>query len=204
MEERTGTGITPERTGLSDLESQDKSVGGADRPESDVGGYGGSSGYAAASGSSYVGGSSPSVTSTPDSSQGSGTVAPASDGSDRSFSSGSSMGTAKEHVERVRGLASDRIHRTLEGRKSHLASELDNVASVFEDVGRTLEERGRGGQKKVVDSAVSFTRRASRMLRDRSSDEILDTVRSELRDRPAALFAGALALGFLGVRFLKD
>lgn len=197
MEERTGTGITPERSGLSELEKrQDQGMRAGERPAGEAGGTGATESSVGAAG-----------TGAQDSSLGSGTVTPGRGSQEEGEGTGK-LGAlqerGREHAERIRGLASGRIRRSLDGRKSYFASELDSFAGLFEDVSRTLEERGRGDQKKIADSAASVTRRASRLLRERSTDEIIDNVRSGLKERPAVVFAGALALGFLGVRFLRD
>jgi hypothetical protein len=194
MNERTGTGITPERTGLSELEKRQDE--GSSYGSSEAGGLG-SSGYEGSSAEMP-----PSDTS--GSSFGSGTVVPEGGSEGYRSSSSSESESAGEHLQRVRSMASGRISRTLESRKSFLASELESFAGIFDDVGRTLEERGRGSQKKVADAAAKWTRDVSRNLRDRSSGELIESVRGELKNRPAVVFAGALALGFLGARFLRD
>ena len=101
-------------------------------------------------------------------------------------------------------MAKERAVKKAESRKSHLASELDNFAGTLEEVSRTLESRGDETQKKLVDRGAKLVRQASRQLRERSTEEILDAAERELKRRPGIAMAGAFALGFLGLRMLRS
>jgi hypothetical protein len=110
----------------------------------------------------------------------------------------------KEKARRLGAMAKERAVKKAESRKSHLASELDNFAGTLEEVSRTLESRGDETQKKLVDRGAKLVRQASRQLRERSTEEILDAAERELKRRPGIAMAGAFALGFLGLRMLRS
>jgi hypothetical protein len=114
---------------------------------------------------------------------------------------------ASQHAgqaKKVGGVAKDKAFKSIEGRKSYFASELDNFAGTLEEVSRTLENRGNGSQQQLVDKGARYVRQASQMLRDRSTEELFDQAQTQLRERPTVAIAGALALGFLGVRLLRS
>jgi len=114
---------------------------------------------------------------------------------------------ASEHAgqaKKVGGVARDRAFKAIESKKGQFASELDNFAGTLDEVSRTLENRGNQPQKQLVDKGARYVRQASRMLRDRSTEDLLDTAQSQIRERPGLAVAGALALGFLGVRMLRS
>ncbi len=107
-------------------------------------------------------------------------------------------------VKKVGGVAKDKAFKSLEGRKGTFATELDNFANTLEEVSRTLQNRGNGSQQQLVDKGARYVRQASQMLRERSTEELIDQAQTQLRERPGVAVAGALALGFLGIRLLRS
>lgn len=114
------------------------------------------------------------------------------------------FGAQKEKARKLGGMARERAVKTADSRKSHIAAEIESFTGTLEDLSRTLQERGNDPQKRIVDAGCRGLRSASKMLRDNSTEQLLDRAQSELRERPALVAAGALALGFLGVRLLKS
>jgi len=110
----------------------------------------------------------------------------------------------REQARRLGGMARERLVKKAESRKTHLAAELDNFAGTLEEVSRTLENRGDEAQKKIVDRGARLVRKASRQLRDRSTEELFDVAQQQLKRRPELAMAGAFALGFLGLRLLRS
>lgn len=111
---------------------------------------------------------------------------------------------SRERARKVSGMAKGRFIKMADQRKSHLAAELESFAGTLDDLSRKLEDKGTDSQQKLTDGASQLVRRTSRMLRENSSEQLLDRAEGELRERPGIALAGAIALGFLGVRMLRS
>lgn len=114
---------------------------------------------------------------------------------------------ASEGAERARHfgeLARERLMKTANQRKGHLAAELESFAGTLDEMARTLEDRGNEPQHKIAQGASQWVRRASKTLRENSAEELVDQAEDQLRARPALAVVGGLALGFLGVRMLRS
>jgi hypothetical protein len=52
--------------------------------------------------------------------------------------------------------------------------------------------------------AARYVRRAGDLLDEKSADELIAKVRSEVRERPGLVLLGMAAVGFFGARLLKE
>lgn len=114
---------------------------------------------------------------------------------EESIGLGSSPATeGVEQAKRIGRSARDRVLSTVDGGKERLVAQLE-------------EWLGKADALKNIGPAEGFVTRANdivQSLKTRSTSEILDDVQAEARRRPAAFMLGALAVGFIAARALKD
>lgn len=110
----------------------------------------------------------------------------------------------KESARRIGSAVRSRAIRQADSRKALLASELENFAGTVDDVGRQLADRGRDSQQRYATQAADLMRKASRGLRQQSSEELWARAEDEMRARPGVMLGAFFALGFLGARLLRD
>jgi hypothetical protein len=96
--------------------------------------------------------------------------------------------------ERTSG-ARQKLISMMDERKGSICQGLDHFASSLENMG--------GPQRQLSSTAADYVRRARSMLTNHSSEELVNIGFEQLRARPAAVIAGAFALGFLGARMLR-
>ena len=104
---------------------------------------------------------------------------------------------AKAGAEQVKDLgqsARERARREIDARREGIAGEVEKLASALEKQGSESEVAG-----PVIDLAASAARRLSSTLRQRSAEDLLQSVTRS----PVAMLAGSVALGFLAVRLFK-
>ncbi len=101
--------------------------------------------------------------------------------------------------------------RTTEQARSQLASQKHNasqrmvpIQTALRETAQQLRRQGQGPVAGYADQASDQVERFSGYLRETSVEEITDEVRGFARRRPALFVGGAVALGFLGTRFLKS
>jgi ElaB/YqjD/DUF883 family membrane-anchored ribosome-binding protein len=87
-------------------------------------------------------------------------------------------------------------------RKGDVAQSVSDFASSLRESTSTFEDRP--NIKAVVDSAAEGLDHLADSIRDRSYGEIFTDVEDIMRQRPAAVVAVSVALGFLAARFIKS
>lgn len=104
---------------------------------------------------------------------------------------------ATHMVEQARDLAESKVEK----RTERGARELDEVARALK---RTSQQLGDNFVGPYVEKAADQLGRASRFLRTADVHEMTQTTERFARKEPLFFLGGALALGFLGARFLKS
>ena len=93
---------------------------------------------------------------------------------------------------------------TLNEKKDAAADGVDGVAGALRDAARRNDGNGeRNAFANLSGSAADGLDRLSSTLRNKDVGTMLRDVESFAREQPVAFFGLALAVGFLGVRFIK-
>jgi hypothetical protein len=114
--------------------------------------------------------------------------------------SGGLVDEGKRHLSDLGGAAKGRVMQRADQRKSQLARELASFSE------RLKQQGGEGGSSNVsglVTRAAGYAERASQMLEQRSTDELLQNARAQLRERPAIILGALFVAGFVTARILR-
>jgi hypothetical protein len=95
------------------------------------------------------------------------------------------------------------LHTQANAQLNNASQGLDQFAQVVRDFGQDLRQRNQGNIAQLTDRAANQIEHVSDYLQ-RDINEIVDDVSDFARRQPAVVLIGALALGFLGARFLKS
>jgi hypothetical protein len=112
-------------------------------------------------------------------------------------------GQAQEKAQQAAGQAQDKMREQLDQRSTQLAEQVNAQASDLRSVSAALRDQGKSRPAEAVDRLASYAEQAGSYLRDKDSDAMLGDAEDFGRRKPAAVAAGALALGFVASRFLK-
>ncbi len=139
------------------------------------------------------------------SSEGAGVVAPAGQGLEPLHEK------AGQVVDQVQDKAGQLVHGAkqqatsrLAGQKDQAADTLYTVAHVLRQAGQQLREQDQPPIATLADRTAQQAERGSGYLRGRDVPGLLDDTEQLGRTHPVLFASGALALGLLGVRFLKS
>jgi hypothetical protein len=84
-------------------------------------------------------------------------------------------------------------------------SQIDSIADAFDEVARTLTEKGGiPGADRILTQCASYVRGFGHDIQNRSSEQLLSDFRRQVQSRPLPILLGCLALGFLGARMLRE
>ena len=112
-------------------------------------------------------------------------------------------GQAQEKAQAAAGQAQAKVREQLDQRSSQLGERADQQASDLRSVGEALRNQGKDRPAQAVDRLAGYAEQASSYLRDTDADSMLSDAEDLGRRKPAAVAAGALALGLIASRFLK-
>ena len=112
-------------------------------------------------------------------------------------------GQAQEKVQAAAGQAQAKIREQLDQRSSQLAEQAQQQASDLKSVSAALRDQGKDRPAQMVDRLAGYAQQAGTYLRDTDADSMLSDAEDLGRRKPAAVAAGALALGLVASRFLK-
>jgi hypothetical protein len=84
------------------------------------------------------------------------------------------------------------------------AEGLESVAGAVNVVGERLRENHLGELSQYTDLATEQIEKAAAWLRTTTPEEIAHDIEDYAKKQPAVFVAGALALGLIGVRFLRS
>ncbi len=112
-------------------------------------------------------------------------------------------GEAQEKAQQAAGLAQDKLREQLDRRSTQLAEQARQQGSDLRAVSEALRDQGKDGPAQLTNRLAEYAERAGRYLRDKDADAMLGDAEDFGRQKPTAVAAGALALGFAASRFLK-
>ena len=112
-------------------------------------------------------------------------------------------GQAQEQVQAVAGKTQAKLREQLDQRSSQLAEKAHQQASDLRSVSEALRDQGKDRPAQAVDRLAGYAEQAGSYLRDTEADSMLSDAEDFGRRKPAAVAAGALALGLVASRFLK-
>ncbi|MDQ3363117.1 MAG: hypothetical protein M3534_15925 [Actinomycetota bacterium] len=111
---------------------------------------------------------------------------------------------ARQQAGELANRGGEQVKSQLETQKHQAAQSITPVQMALRETAQQLRKQGQGPVAQYADSASEQAERFSGYLRETSVDEITDEVRGFARSRPALFLGSAVALGFLGTRFLKS
>jgi len=118
-------------------------------------------------------------------------------------SEGSAAQQAKETAQQAAGQAKGRLRDQVDQRSSAAGERVSGVAQDVRSVGAELRRQGKDQPAKLADQAAQRAERLGGYLTGADGDTILHDLEDFGRQRPWAVIAGGLALGFAASRFLK-
>jgi hypothetical protein len=112
-------------------------------------------------------------------------------------------GQAQEKTQQAAGQAQAKVREQLDQRSVQLAGQVDQQASDLRSVSEALRDQGKDRPAQIADRLARYAEQAGSYLRENDADAMLSDAEEFGRQKPAAVAAGALALGFAASRFLK-
>jgi DNA-directed RNA polymerase subunit RPC12/RpoP len=110
----------------------------------------------------------------------------------------------QEKAGEVAGQVREQAATRLSSQKDQAAGRLWTVAWAFRSVGDNLREQDEPQIAQITDKVAEQVERATSYLGHRDINQIANDVQRFARRQPALFLGGAMALGFLGARFLKS
>ncbi|MDQ3265647.1 MAG: hypothetical protein M3Y59_18645 [Myxococcota bacterium] len=121
---------------------------------------------------------------------------------------GESPGTVASAKEKVREKASEAKAKVAQSARAQVDQRKGEVADRLEGLPGQLQEKVAGKAEEFIGQFASmadeYVNKATHLLREKDSDELLRMAKQEFRSRPLAVAAGFFALGFVGARLLRS
>lgn len=124
-------------------------------------------------------------------------------GADARSKAQDAAGQAQEKAQAAAGQAQARAREQLDQRSSQLGEQAHQQASDLRSVGAALRDQGKDRPAQAVDRLAVYAEQAGTYLRDTDAGSMLSDAEDFGRRKPAAVAAGAFALGLVASRFLK-
>jgi ElaB/YqjD/DUF883 family membrane-anchored ribosome-binding protein len=112
-------------------------------------------------------------------------------------------GQAKEQAQQAAGQAKSQVRTQVDQRSTQAGEQVTSTASDVREVANTLREQGKDKPAQLAEQAADRVERVGSYLTNSDADRILNDVEDFARQRPWAVIAGGVALGFAASRFLK-
>lgn len=109
----------------------------------------------------------------------------------------------QEKAQQAAGHAQDKMREQLDQRSTQLGEQVHEQASDLRSVSAALRDRGKDKPAQAVDRLAGYAEQIGRYLRHKDADAMLGDAEDFGRQKPAAVAAGAVVLGFAASRFLK-
>jgi hypothetical protein len=110
---------------------------------------------------------------------------------------------AQETAQQAAGQAKGRIREQVDQRSTEAGGRVSGMAEDVRSVGEELRRQGKDQPAKLADQAAERAERLGDYLTRSDGDTILRDLEDFGRQRPWAVIAGGVALGFAASRFLK-
>jgi hypothetical protein len=121
---------------------------------------------------------------------------------------GGFVDAAKEKIQRLASQARETAGEQVESRfstgKTRATQTLGTVAQTLKSSSQQLRDQQESGMGKYADQAANKIEELSRYLENASLNDVAGRIENFARREPALFIGGAVALGFLGARFLKS
>jgi hypothetical protein len=114
------------------------------------------------------------------------------------------MDQAEQTAGRMVGQAKEQASSRLASQKDHVAGSAGAVAQAIRQTGRELRDQDQAAIGRYADTAADQVERFAGYLRDRDISDLVDDLEGFARRQPGLFLGGAVALGFLGTRFLMS
>jgi uncharacterized phage infection (PIP) family protein YhgE len=111
---------------------------------------------------------------------------------------------AQGAVEQVAAQAKTQATSQLESQKDRAVDTLVTVAQALRQTGQQLQQQEQGAVGGYVDQAAERVERMTNYLRSHEVPDLIAETENFARRQPGLFVTGALALGFLGARFLMS
>jgi hypothetical protein len=112
-------------------------------------------------------------------------------------------GRAQEQAQAVAGQAQDRVREQVDQRSTQAGEQLHGHASDLRSVSEALRDQGKDRPAQAVDRVAGYAEQAGSYLQDKDADSLLSDAEEFGRQKPAAVGAGAFAIGLVAARLLK-
>ncbi len=111
---------------------------------------------------------------------------------------------ARQQAGELATRGGEQVKSQLANQKHEAAQRLTPIQTALRETAQQLRKQGQGPVAEYADKASDGVERTAGYLRETDVDEMVNEARGFARNRPALFLGGALALGFLGARFLKS
>jgi len=115
-----------------------------------------------------------------------------------------SLGDVQQQASKLMSTAREQAVGQVASQKAQLASTLGVLAGALQQAGQQVREQEDGPVADYVDAAAGQIAQLSTMLEEQDFPQLLQTVKQIGQRQPGLFLAGAIALGFAGVRFMKS
>jgi len=117
---------------------------------------------------------------------------------------GEAVDQAKQTAGQVGAQAKQQATSQLESQKERTVDTLDTVAQALRQTGQHLSEGEQTAVGGYIEQAAERVEKLTDYLRTRDIPSLLAETQHFARRNPGLFFGGAVALGFIGARFLKS
>ena len=111
---------------------------------------------------------------------------------------------ARQQAGELANRGSEQVKSQLANQKHEASQRMTPIQTALRETAQQLRKQGQGSVGQYADQTADQVERFSGYLRETDVDEIMDEVRGFARRRPGLFLGSAVALGFLGTRFLKS
>jgi hypothetical protein len=115
-----------------------------------------------------------------------------------------SLGDVQQQASNMVSMAREQATGQISLQKTHLANSLSILAGALQQAGQQMREQEGGPVADYVDAAAEQVNKVSSILDEQDLPQLLQTVKQAGQRQPGLFLAAALALGFVGARFMKS
>ncbi|MDP9400226.1 MAG: hypothetical protein M3P39_04585, partial [Actinomycetota bacterium] len=112
-------------------------------------------------------------------------------------------GQAREQAQQAAGQAKSQVRTQVDQRSTQAGEQISSQAGDIRTVAESLREQGKDKPAQLAEQAASRIEGVGSYLTQSDADRILNDIEDFARQRPWAVIAGGIGLGFLASRFLK-
>ncbi len=127
---------------------------------------------------------------------------------DEAVHSGNMLDDARQKIQELASeahtTATEQVETRLASGMKGAAGTLGSVAESLRTSGQQLREKDQSGVSRYADRAADKIEELSHFLESADAGDVVARVESFARREPAMFIGGAIAIGFLGARFLKS